>query len=497
MNIKFLLNILFFIFTCIHFYIVHKYAIPYGQMVILPQKIIYISALITAFIFLVIFYQLICISLRAFLNKNQKIIDFTKHTLFYFLLNMLFFIITKPFSLSFHDCYYIIPLIDKYEISWFHNLIPNMLFLISKNIIPSVFSVSIVCSFIYSLIFSYCVINLKEKYGKLSYFAVIFFCIPAILIFSLVQYSQIFVSYILCFLIFYIFFNENKYENKPLQAALLGFISAIIIFMRIENISFLIILPLLFYFMKIFNLKTFIVYCLSIILLFSPLFIIQKHHLHLSYELHNLSYILDYYKQNNLQLPEYEKFENVLSLNSSACLYLDNNCSKDTQELQKQAAKLMLIMTFKHLPDIIKYNAGKINEQLRFDDFILLKMQNHHFNHEDIYWLKNIKYLNLKNKIISLCVYGNSEFNNNIISKVIYNPVNYLVLLLPCLLYGILRRKKFFILSPMFIMVILFQILVLMPVWQFFYFYPVILLTPLISVSALLSMIRDYVSQQK
>ena len=493
-----ILKLLFFIFACVHFFLVSRHLIPFDKMFSLEQKIIYLSAAITGFIILVIFYNLLLCAIIAFKDKNKKIIDYTKYTLFYFVLSIIFFILTKPHSLAFHDCYYIIPGTDFYAINWFQNLIANMLFIIPKHFYPSVFSTSIFCSFVYSLIFGYCASNLKDKFPKLHYLVIIFFCMPCILLFSLVQYTQIFAAYLLCFILFYIYFNKDKTAKIPFIGFLFGFISAILIFIRLENISLLIILPLIVYWMKIFNKPSFIVYCLSVLMVFTPLFVIQKYNINMNYELHNLSFIFDYYKKNHIPLTEYNNNKKIFQTVFPLIKETDNRdifgreiITKDVKSAKK-ARDLMLIMTLKHPVKLIKYNIKRINEQMKQNDYINIKLYNRNYDSDRTsYWMQNIKYSKQKNELISLCIYGNRNFKTSKFNKTLYNPINYGIFIFLCFLYGIVRRDKYFVLTSLLTAFIMVQMLILMPVFQFFYFYPIILISSILFILMILSLIND------
>lgn len=493
-----ILKLLFFIFACIHFFIVCKYMLPFREMYNITQKSVYISASITGFIILTIFYQLILCTIKAFIEKNKSAVDFTKYTVFYFLLSLIFFVLTKPYSLSFHDCYYIIPYTDFYSVNWFQNLIANMLFIFPKYFYPSVFSTSIFCSFIYSLIFGYCSFNLKNKFPRLHFLAIIFFCLPMLLLFSLVQYTQVFASYLLCFILFYIYFNEDK-NNKSLSTAILfGFVSAILIFIRLENISLIIILPLIVYLMKIFNKSSFIVYCLSVVMVFTPLFIVQKYNINMNYELHNLSFIFDSYKRANMPLTEYNNnkkiFQTVFPLikeTRNRDVFGQKIVTNDAKAARK-ARHLMFIMILKHPVKLIKYNIIKINEQIKHNDYLNVKLSTSRYDGDKTnYWMENIKYLKFKNKFISLCIYLNPNFKSTVINKKLYNPVNYTIFIFLCFLYGIIRRNKYFVLTSLFLTFIMVQMLLLMPIFQFFYFYPVIFTSPLLFLLMMFSIIND------
>lgn len=491
MKFDVILKVLFFIASCLHFFIVQHFLTPFEQMYNSTQKTLYISSSILGFIILVLFYQLFPFAIKAFLEKNQKNIDFTKYTLFYFSLSILFFILTKPFSLSFHDCYYIIPDTDSYSINWFQNLISNILFSISKTLYPSVFSVSILCSFVYSLIFAYLGSNLKKECPFFFYFPLFFLCLPNMLLFSLVQYSQVFVSYLLCFVLLYIFFNKDKFNNSILKGFLLGFLSAIIIFMRIENIFMLVVLPLIIYFMKIFNKKSFITYILSIILFFTPLFVIQKQHENIYYELHNLAFTFYYYIQNNKPMPELEQNKELfysvfpLLVNNSISIFLGDKIVTENFDNAKKVMNLMLLMTLKNSMGIAKHNIDKIFERNKHNDFLSLKLINRHYDNDRTkYWMENITNQEQKNKFISYSVYGNSSFETSKIAQIVYNPINYCALIFLTIIFGIFQRKKYFILSSVLLLIIFIQMLILMPIVQFFYFYPIIIIAPLLFILA-------------
>lgn len=477
------IKILFFLFAFVHFLIVLIYFTPsFSDLPDFEHKIVFCVSKFLALLFLILFYQAIPFAFYKIKNKNHNFINFFKYLIAYFLLSIALIFITQPFSLSSFDSYYIISNIENYGIFWRQNFIPSILFLTAKSIFPSYYTVSILCCLIYSFIFSYCVCNTKEKFGKIYYLILLFFILPSILICSLVQYNNILCAYLLGFILLFTFFNENKQIKNIVKALLFGFLCTIVILLRSENIFLLVVLPLMVFNLKIFHKKSYITYIVSLILLFSPLYYIQKIHINYEYVLHNLSFIYDFYKIHNIQVKNedkkiIEKIFPVIKTEYYGSLADYANYNTEIKD-KKNAVKCLIKMAVEQAPIIMKNNIKIINSAINSRNFMPLKMSRENKVYDDGSFYK----YPVKSKIISLMAYGTTIFRLNAIYKLLYDLNIGIYLLILFLIYSLIRCRKFFIYTTVILTVNIASVLLFMPFYTFFYFYQFLFITRLITV---------------
>jgi hypothetical protein len=312
--------------------------------------------------------------------------------------------------------------------------------------------INIITCFLYSIIFSYCINKLLEKYkSKIAYLILIPFFLPFILGLNQHVIRLITHSWIILFVFLFCYFNERKEENKLSIIIPFAIISSIAAGIRSENIILVIILPLLIYFSKIFSKKMLIIYT-AILLTFTASFsYINKLLLGYEYQIHNLSYIYEDYILNNFTDKDIDNNKQILYKiykNSIEATGLPTSPGEyDTSNIEETKKAIACLVKFpvKHIPFYIKNTINKYYPMEKFD-FLLIQselfvnsyetlpeyIQDKHFNTE------NIEY-KISSMLLNLNMNG---YSNKFIYYVYFSSIFLLPLLL---IYGIFKRKIFFI----------------------------------------------------
>ena len=298
-------------------------------------------------------------------------------------------------------------------------------------------------------------------------------------------------------LLMFIFFNVKTNCSNVVKASLLGLLSAVVILLRTENIFLLILIPLMIFHLKIFSKKSFIIYLSSLFILFSPMYYIQKVHINYEYVLHNLSFIYDFYKYNNIEVENNDK--EALGIVFPAIKTGYNGTLADyfmyNPELKenKNAVNILIKMAVKQAPLLIRRNNQMINKTLNGINFMPLKMSSNRM----VYDNHSFSLYPVKSKIISLMAYGTQNFRLNPLYKLFYDLTLSVFLLIIFLLYGIIKRKNFFIYVSLILSLNLISILIFMPFYMFFYLYPLLFIARLSFILLIMPVLPEFKNIKK
>ena len=419
-------------------------------------------------------------------QKDKEVIKYTKWFLFYFLLNILFIYITKPFATLDHDYFYITDFLSKNnDIHYAFHIIPSIFVIISNSIFHSIYGTPIMCAILYSLVFVFFIDTVQKHISKKYWFLSLFlFCTPLTLLWNLVQYRQIYSAYILLFILTALFRYRNKKFANISFALFWGIICSLLACIRSENLFLFFLLPFIVYSLKIVSKKSFAIFLVLFFVLSCIIVNFQKTKGTEYYTIHNLSYIYCYYKEHNLPITEYEKYEHEFQ---NVYINLDNyeNCGEfvnafnlnlsDKNSLKKLEHKLIK-MFLAHSYNLIQKNLRDLNDSPE-NEFLFFKQDENNTN----YNMGIISFIFLNpNKLFSI---NNNSLNSvkkyysnykNIAMNTIYNIKINIILLFLIGLYGIITRQKYYILSCLILCSLLIPTLIFMPFALYKYLYPVI-----------------------
>lgn len=493
---KFKFNSLFLIIGLIHFAISLFITIDsykYSE----EQIIIYSLFKVLTFIIIILSWQLPPFLYNEIRKGNDNIKDFFKFSSTYFIINFIVMILIWP---GYTDCEFLNSYlgIKSNMLTTFWHFLSSFFQGISYHIIPTIWGVSLVNIFIQSIIFGYCINNTK-KYISSNYHLLLFlpFCIPAILILNTAPIRLIYVTWIATFIMFFIFLNQNKEINNKAKAILFGVITGLFISFRTEYFPLLFFVPLTLLSLRIFNKKNLIICILSLFSIFTISTFIQKSELGLEYELHNLAFVYRTTIQNNLKCTNFEQKRNELSKVFVETNTQDFIINSSNQTNNKKAISILINMLFENanyffIRNIKLFTNG--NTQIVNKSFYIPE-QNPFLNREAKNILnKDITVFNqkIRENTIRLLVYGNKKIN---IKKYCYNPLyNYSILLIMAI-YGIIKRKYFYIHYFLIWSSILFVILLTMPWGNFLYLWAFFLNTYLILFLSIIEYLESKIKQ--
>ena len=194
---------LFFIFPAIiHFIFVlfftGKYSLNFSE----EQKIIFFFTKIISFVLIIFLWQIIPFIYNSFKKKNMKNIEFIKYSFIYFFINILFLMIIYPTATNHIDIIREYNEIQQYKFDGWQHITTGIDFLVLYNIIPTLWGIIVGNIFIFSLIFSYCITNIKEKVSENFYKLLMLpFFIPMFIVFNQIPRRNI----LGCWLFLFIF----------------------------------------------------------------------------------------------------------------------------------------------------------------------------------------------------------------------------------------------------------------------------------------------------
>ena len=499
-------KILFLFVAIIHILIVWFYTPKFSLSDTFEQKMIFFSTKIISFILIIVFWQLFPVFYNAFKNKDEQKMSFLKYTLGYFLINSVILYLTYPLYHMQENVITGFQGLFSHQVDWFPNFFAFMNIHIGYNIIPSVKYSTLVYIFIYSLIFAYCITQLKNKIQSKLYLLLFFpFCVPFVLFINLIQLRIIFAGYILLFSFVYIYFNQKKEEAKYSVALIFAVICSTTAGIRSEFMPLILFFPLLVFSLKVFTKKALIVYVIVFLTLFSGFYYIQKKNNGLHYEAFVAAYIYDDYITNKFYDKDVEK--NTAQLRKIYKASFDNNvlpgyiCQYDVDN-KKEAKKAILSLAkfgIKKSPHFIVKNLKSVlgndydNFQIHryFNDLYLDIAEN-----QNLFPLSKDKLeRNQDNTAFIIC--HNKYFQNSRIVGLIYNYYINILILGFLFLYGVFRRKLFFVEFSVAVLSIAFLTTVFMHYRLTLYLFAIFLVTRAFFIIAISTILAEFISNLK
>lgn len=395
------------------------------------QKTIFYLSKICSGIIIILFWQFISHYIQKIKQKNKKYIEFSKYVFFYFMLNVIIFICVYPLAHSFFDIPDMIEKFKVYELHPFINLGYSIYCILVYNIVPSLQGVIILSLFLFSLIFSYIIYNIKNNisYGMYK-LTIIPFCLPVFLVFNQIPRVNIFAAWMFLLLFSIILFNSNKKINNNIFAILFSVFSAYCLNLRAEFVIFTVMIVLCILLLKVFSFKKYILYLLFFIAFFS----------------------IFNYMQSQMLGKYFYKVENYLSAYISL---KDANLIK-SKEIQENLNYLYTKHRYNSNLDIMeRKKCVNIMEKLIFQNCWKLFLRNkliylNNIKNKEvsdflqIYLLvdyKDLEKYSLKDKFVSLFIYGNLKRNINNFTVILYNVFLYCILLVIVFIGGLYTKK--------------------------------------------------------
>ena len=478
-------NFIFYVIAIIHFLLVFLYTPKFDMSFILSQKIWYFLVKIVSFILIVVFWQFIINSVLLIKKKSKTRIDIIKYTLIYFVVNSILLFLCFPYLNCENSIVYVHEAMGNYILSVHPSFLQALIYVLAYNIIPNIFGVSIVLIFCYSLIFSFFIVNFKEKF-KIYHLIYIPFFIPFVLVLNQQPARYIVLSWFLLFMFVYIYLNQYKEKNNLFQIILFAILTVICARLRSEYIFLIVLIPMIFLFFKIFNKKNILIFTIILFGLYNLLQIVDISSQHFNYELHNLSYIYDDYFENNIIDEDIET--NTQLLHYVYKTSLENNgipsnsdSFSGSYKQRKIAVQILMKYAFKRAPYFIKKNyETMLGQQDNLDYFHIISQQQElinskeqETNHYISESLLKVKEFNKTSATFLLYFNKNIDKDCNNIIAYIYNINLFICLLIIIFLYGILSGKLFYILFSIFWALVIALILLFMKWPVTLYFYPV------------------------
>lgn len=477
-------NIFFIMVALVHYLFVYCLCPRYSVSFLPYQKLAFFITQILAFILILLFWinvPKIPVILK-YGDENKKF--FLKNLIFYFLINIIFLVIVYP-SCTF-DVDFLITFTDLFSYDfyyWIGHLI-NINACVAYHIIPTIWGISVVNLFLYSLIFAYIITNVKKRFSnKLFWLLYFIFCSPIVLIFSQNVIRLILCSWMFIFLTAFIIFNTNKKINNMIIPILLGIYTGELLSARFEFLPLFILIPLAVYLFKVFNMKQFIIYIFFIILMASFSFHIDVHNQYnnqfYNYYTHNNSFLIKKY----LQIEKDEK-EKEASINNLEKIYINIKTNPDkiyespVNEISEERIKLLQTEIFKiykkYYKNIIIMNANAMNYCHPFEGIIFASFPQ--VWPEGLIIPKDIIITEKRRKELNniFCKLTYNFDDNNLSNKIkhqIYNIKICIVLLLLVFLGGLFKKRY---IHSYFSLIWILNVLILLltiPFIRYQYFY--------------------------
>ena len=389
---------------------------------------------------------------------------------------------------------------QRYFFTYHLHFLQSLNIILSYNVLPCPLGCSILNSFLYSLIFSYCAICLKKNTYPNKYFIFFLlpFCFPWVLILNQLPIRPILCSWIFIYVSFFLYFHTNKKINNSISVLFFSFFSACLVSIRSEFIILLIFLPLFIFFYKVFSIRNLCLFIFVFYSIFCCFTLIQRKSESYYYELHNLAYIYEEYLVNNMydfDLEEKSYFlKKIYAYDITIGELPTNSYNYDMSNEKEVLFSIYTLIKFalKNSFYFIKKNLiyfcdmGKEIFQFTFLEKICRESYSHNVPIPNFLIQKNL----LKHKIASLFFYFNLDNKANIISTFIYSPMVSLLLLFVSMIIGLFINKVFYVLNFIVWLFIIYLLLVFMPLNVPFYFHSFIFNSCLMFVLSIISLLE-------
>lgn len=439
---------------------------PYESSFSLEQKIIYYSVKVLSFISILLFWKFVSFCCSAYVVQNKKGIFFGKCFLAYFILNIIILALTSPVVLYEQSVLSAFDALNNYFVSSHPNWLQGLNISVAYNILPFSLGPSIYNIFLYSLVFAYCISCGKEKFQNKAYFLIIAFCCPFVLVLNQLPTRMIFTSYLFIFVFSFIYFNIDKKINLKSELFLFSLFAGILASIRSEYFLLLFFIPVIVYYNKIFQKKSFIVFLFIFYFLFCGTTFVQKKMENFMYELHNLSYVYDEYFLNNMYDLEIEQNSSILKKVYAPSFEKANLPSStatfDLSDNKNVVTSINILVKFalKNSIHFLKRNISSFLTQENDIFLIELHEQNARLENKDNLFPYLKKENLFQHKITSYLLYFNADYNANNISKILYSPLIAFIAIFITFLVGLFRKDNFFIFNFIIWVCILFLTLV-------------------------------------
>lgn len=331
--------------------------------------------------------------------------------------------------------------------------------------------ISICILFLICLIFSYIMNVVKEDYPKFSWLLFIPFCFPFLIVMNASADRSYMGSWLILFVIIFCFINIDRKIDDIKKVILFSIITALAVEIRLEHIILLAVIPFSVLFYKVFTIRKSVIFIILTVLFYGVFDFIGHYpsNENLGYELHNLTFIYEQYKDNKFYDKAIEEnkglIEKVFGLKEGKKAtdtdiifdYSDENeCLKCIYLLTKFAIKPPISIYFlkKNFRPSLKYSTFSYCEDIsdgRNDN-----------NSEYLIMQKEASNINsLKQKITRILLYGQNSSELNTVLNFIYNPVTCLAIMILLIPVSIIFLKNTFMLCYSLIFgVILYIILI-------------------------------------
>lgn len=473
------INLFFIIPAIIHFCAVLFFTSKYDFNFSEEQKIIFFFTKIISFVLIIFLWQVIPFIYNSFTKKNIKAIEFIKYSFLYFFINILFLVIIYPTATNHIDIIREYNEIQQYKFDGWQHITTGIDFLVLYNIIPILWGIIVGNIFIFSLIFSYCITNIKEKISEKFYkLSMIPFFIPMFIVFNQIPRRNILGCWLFLFIFLYILFNKSSSSNKVFPSILFGILSGIFITSRFEFLPMLIFLPIIVLLFKLFTTKKYLLYLLSMIFSFTSIAYLQEKTVDNStYQLDNLTFVYWNIKANNI---EYKDLENDINTLKKVFPKLDESempnfgINNPTKEDIKNTIICLKRMLIKNYMLLVSINKKKLNNKINSNDFLQIQ----HSKISDNYPIEEYNSLeksyfehSQKEKLTSVFLYGNYDYKSIKLFNPFYNLFLSYVFILLMIVIGFVKKKFIYPIFSFMWLIILSIIFSVGMFAQYIYFY--------------------------
>lgn len=310
-------RMIFFLIALIHFIIVFFCTQSFDVCDSLERKLIFIFVKLISFILIVVLWQFVSFIIDSVKNSRveskKENLQFIKYFGLYFLINAFVIALTHPVPLYEMSFVFNISDLDSYFFTFHPNWLQSLNVFVGYHVFPFVWGISLFNCFLYSLIFSYCIVSTKKQISnKMWCILIIPLSFPCVFVLNSLPSRMVSIAWLFVFVISYIIFNTNRQSNNISKTILFSLIAGIMVSYRSEYIILLVFLPIIVHFSKVFAIKKFLLFLVIFYSLFFFCNLIQHKFNNFNYELHNLSYIYDEYLLNDFRDKDVEDNTNIL-----------------------------------------------------------------------------------------------------------------------------------------------------------------------------------------
>jgi len=459
------INLLFLIPAVIHYiftFTAYKSDIRFNS----SYEITYLIIKIITFALIILLWQLIPYFIKQIKEDNKTVKFFLLFSSIYFIINMILYAFVYP-GYVYDEAVRSLESMCYSSLDTFWHWLTSFYLLCLYYTIPSAAGMFMLNIAIESAIAGWVILQIKNKVS--SRFFLLFFIplfLPYVLIFNMFLSRYVYTAYLALFVFVYIFANTKCAEKSGKKAVILGAAAALLTSWRSENISLLITLPIMVYFLKVFNCKKFIVFLLVFLSGFTCIYGIQRHSAPYRYELHNLVFVYNKLVEegaDNLKTAECREILKKVFLEFNGNKINQDVLNLENDDNSRRALKCLMELLIRNRDYFIQENINLyINEAPLIGDVMPYSEMR-----ETTRNIFKPLYKNFRNEVFAFT----ADFHKKPLKTIIHNPlVNFSVMIF-LFLYGIIFRKPFYIFWTLCWICILYSILLTIPWNNYMYLY--------------------------